>query len=97
MQGLTVSLASHWLPEKQQKRVNPADILAKEADLDLSTEYIDWSNMWTRLYSIATEKQRSYFSDWEEIFSEKNPDIYNIVLRQLIRASQTIRPILSKS
>jgi len=75
MNNITLSFASHWIQERQNLFVRIIDRLESQSPASLKTEFIDWSDMWMRLLSIADDKTGPMMSEvgstWVASFDEK--------------------------
>jgi multiple sugar transport system substrate-binding protein len=63
MTQINLSFASHWIPEQQARFAQIIDTLQSQSASQLQTEFIDWSDMWTRLSAIATDKNGPLMSE----------------------------------
>ena len=63
MSEISLSLAGHWIPDNQLTFQNIINKLANDVSFSLEIDFIDWSDMWTRLSDIATHKQGPMISE----------------------------------
>ena len=76
MTNIKLSFASHWIEERQNLFATIINQLEAQSSVPLETEFIDWSDMWTRLSSIADDKKGPMMSEvgstWVASFDAKD-------------------------